>query len=69
MMRKEACTTDDAEAFTLTGISSQVHNCVFGCDDKYNALKESNDELKHKYNESFKEVQSCRSSLELLEEQ
>nr|GFA53661.1 ribonuclease H-like domain-containing protein [Tanacetum cinerariifolium] len=31
---EEASTTDDAEEFALMGVTSEVHNCPFGCENK-----------------------------------
>ncbi|GKG54493.1 hypothetical protein Tco_0560148, partial [Tanacetum coccineum] len=31
---KEASTTGDAREFALIGVTSEVHNCPFGCDNK-----------------------------------
>nr|GEU67156.1 hypothetical protein [Tanacetum cinerariifolium] len=35
---KEANTPGDAREFALMGVTSEVHNCPFGCDNKYNEL-------------------------------
>ena len=51
------------------GISPKVQKYLFGCSAKYNELKESFDDVSHKYNECYEEVASCRSSLKLLEKQ
>ena len=48
---------------------SQVHNCVFGCSERYNELKEAYDELKPKYNECYVEVKAYKQALKTLERQ
>ncbi|GKG19902.1 hypothetical protein Tco_0377001, partial [Tanacetum coccineum] len=35
---KEVITAGDAGEFALMGVTSEVHNCPFGCDNKYNEL-------------------------------
>nr|GEV80342.1 putative ribonuclease H-like domain-containing protein [Tanacetum cinerariifolium] len=35
---EEANTPGDAGEFALMGVTSEVHNCPFGCDNKYNEL-------------------------------
>ncbi|GKB51020.1 ribonuclease H-like domain-containing protein [Tanacetum coccineum] len=42
---KEASTTGDAGEFALMGVTSEVHNCPFGCDNKYNELQKQHNEL------------------------
>lgn len=68
-MRKEACTISKTEEFALMGLPSQVHNCFFGCSERYNELKEAYDELKPKYNECYVEVEAYKQALKTLERQ
>jgi hypothetical protein len=68
-MRKEACTISKTEEFTLMGLPSQVHNCVFGCSVQYNELKEEYDNLKPKYNECYVEVEAYKQALKTKERQ
>nr|GEU40334.1 hypothetical protein [Tanacetum cinerariifolium] len=42
---KEASIAGDAGEFALMGVTSEVHNCPFGCDNKYNELHKQCDEL------------------------
>ncbi|GKB22006.1 hypothetical protein Tco_0855929 [Tanacetum coccineum] len=42
---KEASTAGDAGEFALMGVTSEVHNCPFGCDNKYNELQSRHNEL------------------------
>jgi hypothetical protein len=49
------------------GISPQVSDCVFGCDIKYNALKEAYDDMEPKYKTSFIEAQSYKEAVKTLE--
>ncbi|GJW18209.1 hypothetical protein Tco_0025645 [Tanacetum coccineum] len=42
---KEASTAGDAGEFALMGVTSEVHNCPFGCDNKYNELQKQHNEL------------------------
>jgi hypothetical protein len=44
-MRKEACTIGDAGEFALMGVIPKVHNCPFGCVNKYNDLQMQYNEL------------------------
>ena len=53
-----SCLASCNEEFSCMGISPQVSDCVFGCDRKYNALKESYDDLEPKYKTSFIEAQA-----------
>nr|GEW91096.1 retrovirus-related Pol polyprotein from transposon TNT 1-94 [Tanacetum cinerariifolium] len=59
---KEASTVGDAREFALMGVTSEVHNCPFGCDNKYNELNEQNGEY-------FIQVQAYKNSLKTLEKQ
>nr|GEV93258.1 hypothetical protein [Tanacetum cinerariifolium] len=42
---EEASTAGDAGEFALMGVTSDVHNCPFGCDNKYNELHKQYNEL------------------------
>ncbi|GJT88953.1 hypothetical protein Tco_1070670 [Tanacetum coccineum] len=42
---KEASTAGDAGEFALMGVTSEVHNCPFGYDNKYNELQKQHNEL------------------------
>nr|GFB61586.1 ribonuclease H-like domain-containing protein [Tanacetum cinerariifolium] len=42
---EEANTSGDAGEFALMGVSSEVHNCPFGCDNKYNELHKQYNEI------------------------
>nr|GEU71350.1 ribonuclease H-like domain-containing protein [Tanacetum cinerariifolium] len=42
---EEANTTGDAREFALMGVTSKVHNCPFGCENKYNELHKQYNEL------------------------
>nr|GEV20015.1 putative ribonuclease H-like domain-containing protein [Tanacetum cinerariifolium] len=42
---KEASTAGDAGEFALMGVTSKVHYCPFGCDNKYNELHKQYNEL------------------------
>nr|GFA55538.1 xylulose kinase-1 [Tanacetum cinerariifolium] len=41
----EASTASDAGEFALMGVTSEVHICPFGCDNKYNELHKQYNEL------------------------
>ena len=47
----------------------QVQDCVFGCDIKYNALKQSYDEIEPKYNECFVQLKAYKGAVQTLEQQ
>jgi hypothetical protein len=55
-----SCVASCDADFAFMGISPKVYDCVFGCDIKYNALKEAYDDLEPKYNASFIEAQSYK---------
>lgn len=57
------------EEFAFIGISSQVPNCVFGCDRKYNALIEAYDDLEQKYKECYIQAQAFKEAVKTLEQQ
>nr|GFC36550.1 hypothetical protein [Tanacetum cinerariifolium] len=42
---EEASTAGDAGEFALMGVTFKVHNCPFGCDNKYNELNKQYNEL------------------------
>lgn len=63
------CTTEDQhDQVAMMGVS-QVHNCIFGCSERYNELKNEYDELKPKYNECYVEVEAYKKALKTLERQ
>nr|GEV83517.1 xylulose kinase-1 [Tanacetum cinerariifolium] len=61
--------TGDVGEFTLMGVTSEVHNCPFGCDNKYNELKKQYNELNEQNNEYFIQDQAYKNSLKALEKQ
>ncbi|GJZ66450.1 hypothetical protein Tco_0623146 [Tanacetum coccineum] len=66
---KEASTACDAGEFALMGVTSEVHNCPFGCDNKYNELQKQHNELNEQNSEYFIQVQAYKNSLKTLEKQ
>nr|GEZ76268.1 ribonuclease H-like domain-containing protein [Tanacetum cinerariifolium] len=66
---KEASTAGDAGEFALMGVTFKVHNCPFGCDNKYNELKKQYNELNEQNSEYFIQVQAYKNSLNTLEKQ
>ncbi|GJU68249.1 ribonuclease H-like domain-containing protein [Tanacetum coccineum] len=48
---KEASTAGDAREFALMGVTSEVHNRPFGCDNKYNELQKQHNELNEQNSE------------------
>ncbi|GJV18567.1 hypothetical protein Tco_1367587 [Tanacetum coccineum] len=50
---KEVSTAGDAGEFALMGVTSEVHNCPFGCDNKYNELQKQYNELNEQNSEYF----------------
>ena len=50
------------------GISPQVSNCVFGCNIKYDALKEAYDEIEPKYKECYIQAQAYKEAVRTLEQ-
>ncbi|GKA66565.1 hypothetical protein Tco_0766373 [Tanacetum coccineum] len=66
---KEASTAGDAREFALMGVTSEVHNCPFGCDNKYNELQKQHNELNEQNSEYFIQVQAYKNSLKTLEKQ
>ncbi|GJZ46996.1 ribonuclease H-like domain-containing protein [Tanacetum coccineum] len=45
---EDAIKEGDAGEFALMGVTSEVHNCPFGCDNKYNELQKQHNELNEK---------------------
>nr|GEY18155.1 ribonuclease H-like domain, reverse transcriptase, RNA-dependent DNA polymerase [Tanacetum cinerariifolium] len=66
---EEASTAGDATEFALMGVSSEVHNCPFGCENKYNELNKQYNELNEQNGEYFIQVQAYKNSLKTLEKQ
>nr|GEW07592.1 putative ribonuclease H-like domain-containing protein [Tanacetum cinerariifolium] len=66
---EEANTAGDAGEFALMGVIFEVHNCPFGCDNKYNELKKQYNELNVQNNEYFIQDQAYKNSLKTLEKQ
>ncbi|GJX82509.1 putative ribonuclease H-like domain-containing protein [Tanacetum coccineum] len=66
---KEVSTAGDAGEFALMGVTSEVHNCPFGCDNKYNELQKQYNELNAQHSEYFIQVQAYKNSLKTLEKQ
>ncbi|GJV12779.1 putative ribonuclease H-like domain-containing protein [Tanacetum coccineum] len=66
---KEASTAGDAGEFALMGVTSEVHNCPFGCDNKYNELQKQHNELNEQNSKYFIQVQAYKNSLKTLEKQ
>nr|GEV50297.1 putative ribonuclease H-like domain-containing protein [Tanacetum cinerariifolium] len=66
---EEANTAGDAGEFAFMGVTSEVHNCPFGYDNKYNELKKQYNELNEQNSESFIQVQAYKNSLKTLEKQ
>nr|GEW74230.1 ribonuclease H-like domain-containing protein [Tanacetum cinerariifolium] len=55
--------------FALMGVTSEVHNCPFGCDNKYNELNKQYNEFNEQNGEYFIQVQAYKNSLKTLEKQ
>nr|GEU31705.1 ribonuclease H-like domain-containing protein [Tanacetum cinerariifolium] len=53
---KDAIDTCDAGEFALMGVTSKIHNCPFGCDNKYNELHKQYNELNEQNGEYFIQV-------------
>ncbi|GJY62152.1 ribonuclease H-like domain-containing protein [Tanacetum coccineum] len=66
---KEASTAGDTGEFALMCVTSEVHNCLFGCDNKYNELQKQHNELNEQNSEYFIQVQAYKNSLKTLEKQ
>nr|GFA48869.1 repetitive proline-rich cell wall protein [Tanacetum cinerariifolium] len=66
---EEANTIGDAREFALMGVTSEVHNCPFGYDNKYNELKKQYNEFNKQNNEYFIQVQAYKNSVKTLEKQ
>nr|GEY58571.1 hypothetical protein [Tanacetum cinerariifolium] len=65
----EANIAGDAGEFALMGVTSEVDNCPFGCDNKYNELKKQYNELNEQNSGYFVQVQAYKNSLKTLEKQ
>ena len=64
------CESDDeSEEFALMGISSQVQNYIFGCDNKYVDFKREFDELETQFKDSYIQVQAYKGAVKTLEQQ
>nr|GEX96521.1 ribonuclease H-like domain-containing protein [Tanacetum cinerariifolium] len=59
----------DAGEFALMGVTSEVHNSPFGCDNEYNELKKQYNEFNEQNSEYFIQVQAYKNSLKTLEKQ
>nr|GEZ55061.1 hypothetical protein [Tanacetum cinerariifolium] len=66
---EEVSTAGDAGEFALMGVTSEVHNCPFGCDNKYNELQKQYNELNVQNSEYFIQVKAYKNSLKTLEKQ
>nr|GEY97233.1 xylulose kinase-1 [Tanacetum cinerariifolium] len=66
---EEAKTAGDAGEFALMCVTSKVHNCPFGCDNKYNEIKKQYNELNEQNNVYFIQDQAYKNSLKTLEKQ
>nr|GEV47246.1 ribonuclease H-like domain, reverse transcriptase, RNA-dependent DNA polymerase [Tanacetum cinerariifolium] len=67
--KEEASTAGDAGAFALMGVTFEVHNYPFGCDNKYNELQKRYNELNEQNSEYFIQVQAYKNSLKTLKKQ
>nr|GEV20559.1 putative ribonuclease H-like domain-containing protein [Tanacetum cinerariifolium] len=66
---EEASTAGDAGESGLIGVTSEVHNCPFGCNNKYNELQKQYNKLNEQNSEYFIQVQAYKNSLKTLEKQ
>nr|GEZ94654.1 hypothetical protein [Tanacetum cinerariifolium] len=66
---KEATTAGDAGEFALMGVTSEVHNCLFGCNTQYNELTKMYDALNKQNNEYYIHDKAYKNSLKTLEKQ
>nr|GEZ71453.1 ribonuclease H-like domain-containing protein [Tanacetum cinerariifolium] len=66
---EEASTAGDAGEFALVGVISEVHNCPFGCENKYNELQKQYNEINEQNSKYFIQVQAYKNSLKTLEKQ
>ncbi|GKA64861.1 putative ribonuclease H-like domain-containing protein [Tanacetum coccineum] len=55
--------------FALMGMTSEVKNCPFGCEHKFNNLQKQYNDLNEQYNENYIQVQAYKNSLKTLEKQ
>ncbi|GJW02356.1 putative ribonuclease H-like domain-containing protein [Tanacetum coccineum] len=53
----------------LMGMTSEVQNCPFGCEHKFNNLQKQYNDLNEQYNEYYIQVQAYKNSLKTLEKQ
>ncbi|GJT91168.1 ribonuclease H-like domain-containing protein [Tanacetum coccineum] len=58
-----------AGEFALMGMTSEVQNCPFGCEHKFNNLQKQYNDLNEQYNEYYIQVQAYKNSLKTLEKQ
>ncbi|GJT61221.1 ribonuclease H-like domain-containing protein [Tanacetum coccineum] len=58
-----------AGEFALMGMTSEVQNCPFGCEHKFNNLQKQYNDLNDQYNEYYIQVQAYKNSLKTLEKQ
>nr|GFC72370.1 hypothetical protein [Tanacetum cinerariifolium] len=66
---EEASTAGHIGEFALIGVTSEVHNCPFGCDNKYNELHKQYNELNEQNGKYFIQVQAYKNSLKPFEKQ
>nr|GEU41740.1 putative ribonuclease H-like domain-containing protein [Tanacetum cinerariifolium] len=66
---EEASNAGDAGELALMGVTFEVHNYPFSCDNKYNELYKQFNELNEKNGKYFKQVQAYKNSLKTLEKQ
>nr|GFB16684.1 hypothetical protein [Tanacetum cinerariifolium] len=66
---EEANTLGDAGEFALVVVTSEVHNCPFGCNNKYNELSKLYDALNKQNNDYFIQDQAYKNLLKTLENQ
>nr|GEW28046.1 reverse transcriptase domain-containing protein [Tanacetum cinerariifolium] len=59
----------DAGEFALMGVTFEVHNYPFGCDNKYNELNKQYNELNEQNGKYFIQVQAYKNSLKTFEKQ
>ncbi|GJX69833.1 putative ribonuclease H-like domain-containing protein [Tanacetum coccineum] len=58
-----------AGEFALMGMTSEVQNCPFGCEHKFNNLQKQYNDLNEQYNEYYIQVQAYKNFLKTLEKQ
>ena len=64
-----SCLAGCDEEFAFMGISPHVPNSIFGCNIKYDALKEAYDEIEPKYKECCIQAQAYKKEVRTLEKQ